>query len=144
MIANLGDLDPFVEREVVDAFDRKYLNEEVAEFRGSSRAHHGKCGARDFPPPARVSESAVERVRIEETSKNSFELREDLTRRFEGTMDETTIIYIEPWKGLCGLRSRHSTSRECLPNCRRPKIRFGLHRSATVNCERVFPRSPEG
>ena len=33
MIANLGELDPFVEREVVEAFDQKYLNEEVPEFR---------------------------------------------------------------------------------------------------------------
>ncbi len=32
MIANLGELDPFVEREVVEVFDHKYLNEEVAEF----------------------------------------------------------------------------------------------------------------
>ena len=33
MIANLAELDPFVEREVIEAFDHKYLNEEVAEFR---------------------------------------------------------------------------------------------------------------
>ncbi len=32
MIANLGELDPFVEREVLEAFDQKYLNEEVPEF----------------------------------------------------------------------------------------------------------------
>ena len=32
MVANLGELDPFVEREVVEAFDHKYLNEEVPEF----------------------------------------------------------------------------------------------------------------
>ena len=35
MIANLGELDPFVEREVVESFDQKYLNEEVPEFRVS-------------------------------------------------------------------------------------------------------------
>ncbi len=35
MIANLGELDPFVEREVVEAFDQKYLNEEVPEFQAS-------------------------------------------------------------------------------------------------------------
>ncbi len=33
MIANLAELDPFVEREVIEPFDQKYLNEEVPEFR---------------------------------------------------------------------------------------------------------------
>ena len=37
MIANLGDLDPFVEREVIEPYDQKYLNEEVLEFRGRCR-----------------------------------------------------------------------------------------------------------
>ena len=32
MIANLGELDPFVEREVIEPYDQKYLNEEVPEF----------------------------------------------------------------------------------------------------------------
>ena len=32
MIANLGELDPFVQREVIEAFDYKYLNEDVPEF----------------------------------------------------------------------------------------------------------------
>ena len=41
MIANLGELDPFVDREVVEAFDHKYLNEEVPEFR-DERADGGK------------------------------------------------------------------------------------------------------
>ena len=33
MIANLGDLDPFVQRQVVEPFDYKYLNEEIAGIR---------------------------------------------------------------------------------------------------------------
>ena len=33
MIANLGDLDAFVESEVIEPFDHNYLNEEVAAFR---------------------------------------------------------------------------------------------------------------
>jgi 6-pyruvoyltetrahydropterin/6-carboxytetrahydropterin synthase len=32
MIANLADLDAFVESEILEPFDHKYLNEEVAEF----------------------------------------------------------------------------------------------------------------
>ncbi len=37
MVANLGELDPFVEREIVEAFDHKYLNEEISEFREACR-----------------------------------------------------------------------------------------------------------
>ena len=32
MIANLGQLDPFVETHILEAFDQKYLNEQVPEF----------------------------------------------------------------------------------------------------------------
>ena len=54
MIANLGELDPFVEREVIEAFDHKYLNEEVPEFRESCRprrtcARRSYRRLRDFP-----------------------------------------------------------------------------------------------
>jgi 6-pyruvoyltetrahydropterin/6-carboxytetrahydropterin synthase len=72
MVANLGELDAFVEREVVEAFDHKYLNEEVAEFRALVPTTENLCREiwrrlRDFRA-ARLA-----RVRIEETSKNSFE-----------------------------------------------------------------------
>jgi 6-pyruvoyltetrahydropterin/6-carboxytetrahydropterin synthase len=72
MIANLGELDPFVECEVIEPFDQKYLNEEVAEFRTNVpttenvvREIHRRL--EKFPA------ARLERVRIEETSKNSFE-----------------------------------------------------------------------
>jgi 6-pyruvoyltetrahydropterin/6-carboxytetrahydropterin synthase len=72
MVANLGDLDPFVEREVVEAFDHKYLNEQVVEFREIVPTSENLCSEiyrrlRAFPS------ARLERVRIEETSKNSFE-----------------------------------------------------------------------
>src|ERR1700733_1582057 len=35
MIANLADLDSFVGGEIIEAFDCKYLNEEVAAFQHS-------------------------------------------------------------------------------------------------------------
>jgi 6-pyruvoyltetrahydropterin/6-carboxytetrahydropterin synthase len=76
MIANVGELDLFVGREVVEAFDYKYLNEEVSEFRKSVptteivvREIYRRLGK--FP------KARIERVRIEETSKNSFEISED-------------------------------------------------------------------
>ena len=72
MIANLGQLDPFVAREVVEAFDHKYLNEEVAEFSESVPTAENICREiyrRLKPFPA----ARLERVRLEETNKNSFE-----------------------------------------------------------------------
>jgi 6-pyruvoyltetrahydropterin/6-carboxytetrahydropterin synthase len=72
MIANLGELDPFVEREVVEAFDQKYLNEEIPEFRDLVPTTENLCREiyrRLKPFPA----ARLERVRIEETSNNSFE-----------------------------------------------------------------------
>jgi 6-pyruvoyltetrahydropterin/6-carboxytetrahydropterin synthase len=81
MIANLGDLDPFVEREVVEAFDHKYLNEEVAEFAEEVPTAENICREiyrrlKSFPA------ARLERVRLEETSKNSFE--------FDGTAGESS------------------------------------------------------
>ena len=75
MIANLGELDPFVQREVIEPFDQKFLNEEVGEFREQvattenvSRAIFDRL--KGFPL------ARLERVRIEETSKNSFEIED--------------------------------------------------------------------
>jgi len=76
MIANLGELDPFVEREIIEPFDHKYLNEEVAEFR--NRVPTTENLAREIFRRLSVFRAAkLERVRIEETSKNSFEFRGD-------------------------------------------------------------------
>jgi 6-pyruvoyltetrahydropterin/6-carboxytetrahydropterin synthase len=72
MIANLGELDPFVEREVVEAFDQKYLNEEVPEFRKSVPTTENV--AREIYRRLKTFPAArLERVRIQETSNNSFE-----------------------------------------------------------------------
>lgn len=72
MVANLTELDAFVQREVLEPFDHKYLNEEVAEFRAMVPTTENLCREiwrRLKPFPA----ARLERVRIEETSKNSFE-----------------------------------------------------------------------
>jgi 6-pyruvoyltetrahydropterin/6-carboxytetrahydropterin synthase len=72
MIANLGELDPFVEREVVESFDQKYLNEEVPEFRVSVPTTENV--AREIYRRLKTFPAArLERVRIQETSNNSFE-----------------------------------------------------------------------
>lgn len=78
MIANLGELDPFVESEVVEAFDHKYLNEEIAEFR--NRVPTTENVSREiFRRLKNFPAARLERVRIEETSKNSFEFRGEET-----------------------------------------------------------------
>jgi 6-pyruvoyltetrahydropterin/6-carboxytetrahydropterin synthase len=72
MIANLADLDGFVEREVIEAFDHHSLNEEVAAFRAKVPTTENVCieiyeRLKHFP------KAKLERVRIEETANNSFE-----------------------------------------------------------------------
>lgn len=72
MVANLAGLDEFVHREIVEAFDHRYLNEEVPAFRQTVPTTENLCREtfrrlRDFPA------ARLERVRIEETGANSFE-----------------------------------------------------------------------
>jgi 6-pyruvoyltetrahydropterin/6-carboxytetrahydropterin synthase len=72
MIANLGDLDPFVQREVIEAFDYRYLNEDVQEFQTVVPTTENVC-REIYRRLAGFPAAKLERVRIEETSKNSFE-----------------------------------------------------------------------
>ena len=72
MIANLADLDAFVEREVIEPFDHKYLNEEIAEFRENVPTTENLC-IEIFHRLRRFPRARLERVRIEETGNNSFE-----------------------------------------------------------------------
>ncbi|HKI10481.1 MAG TPA: 6-carboxytetrahydropterin synthase [Candidatus Acidoferrum sp.] len=72
MIANLVDLDGFVEREVIEAFDHKSLNEDVPAFREKVPTTENVCREiyqrlKHFP------KARLERVRVEETSNNAFE-----------------------------------------------------------------------
>ena len=72
MIANLADLDGFVEREVIEAFDHKSLNEDVPAFRAKVPTTENICKEiyerlKHFP------KAKLERVRVEETSNNAFE-----------------------------------------------------------------------
>ena len=72
MIANLADLDRFVQSEVLDAFDHTYLNEEVPAFQQIVPTTENVCREifrrlKTFPA------AQLEGVRIQETSLNSFE-----------------------------------------------------------------------
>jgi 6-pyruvoyltetrahydropterin/6-carboxytetrahydropterin synthase len=77
MIANLGDLDPFVQREVIEPFDQRYLNEEIAEFQASVPTTENMC-REIYRRLAKFPSARLERVRIEETSNNSVEFSGEL------------------------------------------------------------------
>ena len=75
MITSLGDLDPFVHREVIEQFDHKYLNEEVPAFQTMVPTTENVC--REIYRRLKKYPSAqLKGVRIEETLKNSFEYGE--------------------------------------------------------------------
>ena len=76
MIANLGELDSFVERQVLEDFDCKSLNQDVPAFRDRVPTTENLCieifrRLKSFP------QAKLERVRVEETGKNSFEYAGD-------------------------------------------------------------------
>jgi 6-pyruvoyltetrahydropterin/6-carboxytetrahydropterin synthase len=76
MIANLADLDRFVEHEVVEPFDHTYLNEEIAEFRENVPTTENLC-IEIFRRLRRFPDAKLESVRVEETGLNSFEYAGD-------------------------------------------------------------------
>jgi 6-pyruvoyltetrahydropterin/6-carboxytetrahydropterin synthase len=76
MIANLADLDAFVEREVLDPFDHKSLNEDVAAFNAAVPTTENLC-IEIFRRLKTFPNAKLERVRVQETSNNSFEYAGD-------------------------------------------------------------------
>lgn len=72
MIANLADLDAFVQRQVLDDFDHKSLNEDVPAFRDTVPTTENLC-IEIFQRLQSFPKARLERVRVEETGKNSFE-----------------------------------------------------------------------
>jgi 6-pyruvoyltetrahydropterin/6-carboxytetrahydropterin synthase len=72
MIANLADLDAFVESAVIEPFDHKYLNEELDVFHENIPTTENIC-IEIFNRLRRFPKAALERVRVEETGRNSFE-----------------------------------------------------------------------
>jgi 6-pyruvoyltetrahydropterin/6-carboxytetrahydropterin synthase len=83
MIANLADLDGFVGREVLEPFDHKSLNEDVVAFRSVVPTTENLCieifrRLKPFP------NAKLERIRVQETSNNSFEYSGNNPEAFEG------------------------------------------------------------
>ncbi len=72
MIANLAELDRFVEREVIEEFDHHSLNEDVAAFRDVVPTTENLC-IEIFERLKSFPRAKLERVRVQETANNSFE-----------------------------------------------------------------------
>lgn len=85
MIMNLADLDKIVQSKVLDEFDHVYLNEQVPEFREYVPTTENLCRA-VFERLSGLAGARLEKVRIEETGRNSFECLAE-----EGTWRETDL-----------------------------------------------------
>jgi 6-pyruvoyltetrahydropterin/6-carboxytetrahydropterin synthase len=72
MIANLADLDAYVQKHVLDDFDHRYMNEEIAAFKETVPTTENLC-IEIYHRLRGFRGARLDRVRIEETSKNSFE-----------------------------------------------------------------------
>jgi 6-pyruvoyltetrahydropterin/6-carboxytetrahydropterin synthase len=72
MIANLADLDAFVQRQVLEDFDHKSLNEDVPAFRDKVPTTENLC-IEIFERLKSFSNARLERIRVQETGNNSFE-----------------------------------------------------------------------
>jgi 6-pyruvoyltetrahydropterin/6-carboxytetrahydropterin synthase len=78
MIANLADLDAFVERQVLNDYDHKSFNEDVLVFRNIVPTTENLC-VDIFQRLKAFPVAKLERIRVEETGNNSFEYAGDQT-----------------------------------------------------------------
>ena len=76
MITHLDELDRFVEREVLDTFDHKHLNEEISAFRERVPTTENLC-IEIYNRLRAFTGARLERVGLEETSLNSFAYSEE-------------------------------------------------------------------
>jgi len=72
MIADLGELDQFVAREVIEPFDHTYLNKDVPAFRERVPTTENLC-IEIFDRLKAFPGARLVRIRLEETGRNSFE-----------------------------------------------------------------------
>jgi 6-pyruvoyltetrahydropterin/6-carboxytetrahydropterin synthase len=72
MIANLADLDAFVNERVIEPFDHRSLQDEVPAFQEAVPTTENLC-VEIFKRLQSFPKAKLQAVRIEETSNNSFE-----------------------------------------------------------------------
>ncbi len=81
MVCNLNVLDRTVEKEVLERFDKTHLNLDVENFRTRVPTTENLCLeifailSKALSFPANQNPARLDRVRLEETSSNSFEYR---------------------------------------------------------------------
>lgn len=80
MIANLVDLDSFVQREVLEPFDHTYLNKDSAVFAELVPTTENLC-IEIFNRLQKFKSARLVRIRIEETGRNSFEYEGETRER---------------------------------------------------------------
>jgi len=76
MIANLPDLDAFVDQAVIEPFDHRSLQDEVSSFREIVPTTENLC-IEIFRRLKALPNARLESVRVVETSNNSFEYAGD-------------------------------------------------------------------
>jgi 6-pyruvoyltetrahydropterin/6-carboxytetrahydropterin synthase len=76
MIANLADLDAFVNEQVIEPFDHRSLQDEVPAFRETVPTTENLC-VEIFQRLKAFPVAKLEAVRVVETSNNSFEYAGD-------------------------------------------------------------------
>jgi len=72
MIANLADLDGYVERQIIEPFDHTYLNKDVEAFRDRVPTTENFC-MEIFERLKKFPGARLVLIRLEETGRNSFE-----------------------------------------------------------------------
>ena len=73
MICNLGELDPLMEREIVQRFDEADLNSDPW-FLQTIPTTEALCERIFAHVSTQLSSARLERVRVEETANNAFEI----------------------------------------------------------------------
>jgi 6-pyruvoyltetrahydropterin/6-carboxytetrahydropterin synthase len=76
MIANLADLDVFVNERVIEPFDHRSLHDEVPAFQEVVPTTENLC-IEIFRRLKSFAPAKLESIRVEETSNNSFEYSGD-------------------------------------------------------------------
>ena len=79
MICDLGELDALVQREVIDRFDHQNLNA-MTEFHDTVPTSENLCEMIFHILKRELRAGHLEHVRLEETSRNSFEYGEGMLR----------------------------------------------------------------
>src|SRR5260370_42508098 len=92
MIANISDLDAFVERQVLEVFDYKSLNEDVPAFREKVPTTENLC-IEIFRRLKTFPKTKIERIRLQEPENKNSESAGDHPQGNQTIKSEETKFY---------------------------------------------------